>query len=92
MKLIHLFFFLVSFNCFSQISNGIIEYGFHISTFEGLEKTTRMKVAYAKAPENTPFSNFELLFNRNKSYFSLKDGLGLDDRGYFYAKLFSGYA
>lgn len=91
MKLIHLFFLLVSFNCFSQISNGKIEYGLHISTFEGLEKTTRMKVAYAKAMENTPFLNFEMLFNTNESYFSLKDGLGLDDQGYFYAKLFSGY-
>jgi GLPGLI family protein len=91
MKLIHLFFFFVSFNCFSQISNGKIEYGLHISTFEGLEKTTRMKVAYAKAMENTPFLNFELLFNTNESSFSLKDGLGLDDQGYFYAKLFSGY-
>lgn len=91
MKLIHLLYFLVSFNCFSQINNGKIEYGLHISTFEGLEKTTMMKVAYQKAMENVPFLNFELLFNITESYFSLKDGLGLDDQGYFYAKLFSGY-
>ncbi|MBG6060315.1 GLPGLI family protein [Flavobacterium sp. CG_9.1] len=91
MKLIQLFFFLISFNCLSQINNGKIEYGLHISTFEGLEKTTRMKVAYVKAMENSPFINFELLFNSNESFFSIKDGLGLDDQGYLYAKLFSGY-
>ena len=34
---------------------------------------------------------FELHFNKNTSYFVLKDGLGLDDQGYVYAKLFSGY-
>lgn len=91
MKLIHLFFFLVSFNCFSQVTNGKIEYALHISTFEGLDKTIWMKGAYAKAIENAPFLNFELLFNTTESYFSLKDGLGLDDQGYVYAKLFSGY-
>jgi GLPGLI family protein len=91
MNLIKLFFFLISLNCFSQISNGRIEYGLHITTFEGLEKTNRMKGAYVKAMENTPFLNFELLFNTKESSFSLKDGLGLDDQGYFYAKLFSGY-
>ncbi|WP_016988603.1 GLPGLI family protein [Flavobacterium sp. ACAM 123] len=91
MKLINLFFFLVCLNCFSQISNGKIEYGLHISSFEGLEKTTRMKEAYAKAFENAQFLNFDLIFNSNDSFFSLKDGLGIDERGYFYAKLFSGY-
>ena len=57
MKLIYLILFLVSFNCFSQINYGKIEYGLHISTFEGLEKTTRMKGAYAKAMENTESIN-----------------------------------
>jgi GLPGLI family protein len=91
MKLLNLFFFMFAFNCFSQVTNGKIDYGLHISTFEGLEKTTMMKGAYAKAIENAPFLNFELLFNTTESYFSLKDGLGLDDQGYIYAKLFSGY-
>lgn len=91
MKLIHLFFFLVSFNCFSQVTNGKIEYGLHISTFEGLEKTTRMKEAYSKAMENTQYLNYDLIFNTNESFFSLKEGLGIDERGYFFAKLFSGY-
>jgi hypothetical protein len=39
----------------SQIKSGKIEYGVHISTFEGLEKTTRMKAAYDKAMEEAPF-------------------------------------
>ena len=91
MKIVYFFLCIVSTYCVGQKSNGKIEYGLHISTFEGLEKTTRMKTAYVKAMENAPFLNFELLFNSNDSYFSLIKGLGLDDQGVQYAKLFSGY-
>lgn len=91
MRIIHLLFILFTLNCIGQINNGRIEYGLHISTFEGLEKATMMKVAYEKAMESMSFLNFELHFNKNTSYFVLKDGLGLDDQGYVYAKLFSGY-
>lgn len=91
MKLIKLVFFFVSLSCWSQIKSGKIEYGLHISTFEGLEKTTVMKAAYVKAMKNAPFLNFELLFNVNESSFSLTEGLGLDDDGVDYAKIFSSY-
>ncbi|OUD36563.1 GLPGLI family protein [Flavobacterium sp. FPG59] len=91
MKLIQFFFFFVSLSCWSQIKSGKIEYGLHISTFEGLEKTTVMKAAYVKAMKNAPFLNFELLFNVNESSFSLTEGLGLDDDGVDYAKIFSSY-
>lgn len=92
MKLIKLFFFFVSLSCWSQIKSGKIEYGVHISTFEGLEKTTRMKAAYDKAMENAPFLNFELLINIKESSFSLIAGLGINEDGLQYAKLFSGYS
>ncbi len=91
MKLIKLVFFFVSLSCWSQIKSGRIEYGLHISTFEGLEKTTAMKAAYVKAMKNAPFLNFELLFNVSESSFSLTEGLGLDDDGVDYAKIFSSY-
>lgn len=91
MKLIQLFFFFVSLSGWSQIKSGKIEYGLHISTFEGLEKTTVMKAAYVKAMKNAPFLNFELLFNVSESFFLLTEGLGLDDDGVDYAKLFSSY-
>ncbi|MGL2987422.1 GLPGLI family protein [Flavobacterium sp. RSSA_27] len=90
-KTLCIFLLLVSFGCLSQISNGKVQYGVHITTFEGLEKTTRMKAAYLKAMENAAFLNFELIFDTKESCFLLKEGLGLDDQGYGYAKLFSGY-
>ncbi len=92
MKLFSVILLLLSSYCYSQIKSGKIEYGVHISTFEGLEKTTRMKAAYDKAMENAPFLNFELLINTKESSFSLTAGLGINEDGLQYAKLFSGYS
>lgn len=77
----------------SQTKNGRIEYGLVIDSFEGLKnaKSTYYKNNYNKAIDNAKFLNFVLEFNNETSVFYLEDGIGLDDAGYFYARIHSGY-
>lgn len=80
-------------NGLSQTKNAKIEYSLIIDSFEELKnaKSTYYKSNYNKAIDNAKFLNFVLEFNSEGSVFYLEDGLGIDDAGYFYAKIHSGY-
>ncbi len=91
MRILNIFCFFVFFISQAQIKNGEIEYGLGISAFDGLEKTTRLKDSYGKAMESAKYLKFSLLFDKELSFFKLNESMGLDDNGYFYAKLFSGF-
>lgn len=91
MKLLYIIICLPIFNCFGQVQNAKIEYGLAIETFEGLEKTVYLKKSYEKAIESAKYLDFTLYINQGNSLFSINNGLSIEDDGYFYAKLVSGY-
>ena len=93
MNVLKIVIYLFFASGFSQIKNGRIEYSLVIDSFEGLKnsKSTYYKNNYNKAIENAKYLNFILEFNNESSAFYLEQGLGLDDGGYFYAKIHSGY-
>jgi GLPGLI family protein len=91
MKLLYIIICLPILNCFGQIQNAKIEYGITIETFEGLEKTTHLKKSYGKAIESAKYLDFTLYISQENSLFTINDALSIEDDGYFYAKLVSGY-
>jgi hypothetical protein len=66
---------------------GKIEYGVHISTFEGLEK--RQEWSCLWQGNGTHHFEFWILINTKESSFRSSAGLGINEDGLQYAKLFS---
>ena len=91
MRILNIVSLFISFISVAQIQNGRIEYGINIEMPAELQAPNSFKTSYAEAIENAKYLNFTLIFNQEISVFSIINAIGLDDQGYFYAKLFSGY-
>lgn len=75
MKLLYLLILCYSISVIGQIKNGTIEYGLNIEMLEGLKENGPFKKMYNEAVNNAKYLRFNLVFNRDNSFFSLANSL-----------------
>ena len=89
MKYLCLYFLLLSNISFSQVNNGIIEFGLTLGSDEKLENDVVLKDYYRSAVDNAKYLKFTLLFTRDTAEFIINENLAPDEMAIRMAKAFS---
>ena len=91
MKLIKILLLFCFVSCLGQVKNGTVEYGLSIEMLEGLRDNGPFKKLYSEAVNNAQYLTFNLLFDKQNSFFSLNKGLEIGENNNQLAIVASGY-
>ena len=91
MKLIKILLLFCFVSCLGQVKNGTVEYGLSIEMLEGLKENGPFKKLHSEAVNNAQYLTFNLLFDKQNSFFSLNKGLEIGENNNQLAIVASGY-